>query len=424
MLLSFTVDNFKSFNRPSKLTMFKGNVQKKKEHLMRFAGNDVLKGAAIYGTNSGGKTSFIDALDVSRTLVLSDNPMGNQSDTSIADMYCRIDENNRTRPTSFGYIFETEGRCYRYDLQVTLNEHKLISESLYEGHLEEDRFTKIFERNGKEEISFNQEFFSPEEYSKLEGNVSDMDVSTQATLIFMLSFKKKYPESSNLRVFTDVRNWFDQKLIINSGNVQTKEEMLNSSSILKHLIPDMQGTRFEIDENIPKQFVETGTRYMKEFGMKSLAMADLCLERNGDSYTGYRMKFAHDSTDSLFNLSDESAGTIETLLYSPMLAEDDSDITYVIDEFGHSMHPLLAKRFIELFFATHEDDRIQLIIATHQILLMTLSLFRMDEIWFIDKEKGESELYSLSEFQPRSDVALDRNYLSGRYGALPLFDEW
>ena len=53
---------------------------------------------------------------------------------------------------------------------------------------------------------------------------------------------------------------------------------------------------------------------------------------------------------------------------------------------------------------------------------MTLDLYRTDEIWFVDRNGGRSELYSLQEFQPRPDVVLDRNYLAGRYGALPLFD--
>ena len=53
-------------------------------------------------------------------------------------------------------------------------------------------------------------------------------------------------------------------------------------------------------------------------------------------------------------------------------------------------------------------------------------LLRRDEIWFTEKnDKGESILYSLADFTDetgtkiRKDENYEKNYLLGKYGAIP-----
>ena len=53
-------------------------------------------------------------------------------------------------------------------------------------------------------------------------------------------------------------------------------------------------------------------------------------------------------------------------------------------------------------------------------------LLRRDEIWFVEKdEKGVSALYSLADFvdedgaRIRKDESYEKNYLIGKYGAIP-----
>lgn len=63
----------------------------------------------------------------------------------------------------------------------------------------------------------------------------------------------------------------------------------------------------------------------------------------------------------------------------------------------------------------------QLIATTHESLLLDLALFRKDEIWFAEKNNNESKLYSLDEFKVRNDKIINKDYLLGRYGAIPIF---
>jgi uncharacterized protein len=46
---------------------------------------------------------------------------------------------------------------------------------------------------------------------------------------------------------------------------------------------------------------------------------------------------------------------------------------------------------------------------------------RRDQFWFVDKdEKRASALVPLTDFSPRKNEALERGYLRGRYGGVPL----
>ena len=44
-----------------------------------------------------------------------------------------------------------------------------------------------------------------------------------------------------------------------------------------------------------------------------------------------------------------------------------------------------------------------------------------DQVWFTEKgHDGATRLYPLADLSPRSDEAIGRRYLAGRYGATPI----
>jgi AAA15 family ATPase/GTPase len=93
---------------------------------------------------------------------------------------------------------------------------------------------------------------------------------------------------------------------------------------------------------------------------------------------------------------------------------------YFIDEIDRSMHPILARKFLEYFLDSCVSDKRQIILTTHESNLLDLSLLRRDEIWFTEKDSESStRLYSLSDFKVRNDLEIRRHYLQGRFGAVP-----
>ena len=67
---------------------------------------------------------------------------------------------------------------------------------------------------------------------------------------------------------------------------------------------------------------------------------------------------------------------------------------------------------------------LQVVQITHDTSLLDQDLVRRDQVWFVEKDKSNvSHLYPLTDFKPRAGEALQRGYLSGRYGALPYTSE-
>jgi AAA15 family ATPase/GTPase len=98
-----------------------------------------------------------------------------------------------------------------------------------------------------------------------------------------------------------------------------------------------------------------------------------------------------------------------------------------MDELDAKMHPLISQHIIKLFSnpATNPNHA-QLIFTTHDTNILSSHLLRRDQIWFTEKDDTEStDLYSLMNIvlpdgtKPRGDGNLERNYIKGRYGAIP-----
>ena len=51
-------------------------------------------------------------------------------------------------------------------------------------------------------------------------------------------------------------------------------------------------------------------------------------------------------------------------------------------------------------------------------------MLRQDEIWFAEKnEQGATSFYPLSEFSIRPDLDIEKGYLMGRFGAIPVLND-
>ena len=137
----------------------------------------------------------------------------------------------------------------------------------------------------------------------------------------------------------------------------------------------------------------------------------------------YTLQFEHENIDTNihFKMAEESDGTARLFELIEILLSP-KDKTYIIDELDRCLHPCLTYKFIEKFFEYTKNKRIQLIVTTHESRLMDFKLLRRDEIWFVDKEKtGNSNIYSLEEYNTRFDQKVDKAYLEGRYGGVPIF---
>jgi AAA15 family ATPase/GTPase len=104
----------------------------------------------------------------------------------------------------------------------------------------------------------------------------------------------------------------------------------------------------------------------------------------------------------------------------------------IIDELDAKLHPLLTLAIVKLFNSpTHNPNNAQLIFATHDTNLLGYGCFRRDQIYFTEKNKyEETDLYSLVEYiepngsKVRNDRSFEKDYISGRYGAIPFVGDF
>ncbi len=126
-----------------------------------------------------------------------------------------------------------------------------------------------------------------------------------------------------------------------------------------------------------------------------------------------------------FRFEDESDGTRRLFDLIDILFNDKEDVVYVVDELERSLHPKLTEHYLKLFMQFHTGQRNQLIFTTHEATIMEQSLFRRDEVWFVERnEQNTSTIYSLDRFKERYDKRLSKAYLEGRYGAIPVFSSF
>ena len=90
----------------------------------------------------------------------------------------------------------------------------------------------------------------------------------------------------------------------------------------------------------------------------------------------------------------------------------------IIDDLDMNLHPLVLRKILEII----NDTNSQLIFSSHNTSILNEFLLRRDQIWFMEKDNEESRLTSLSDFKPKYEIDknLDKSYLTGRFGGIPL----
>ena len=103
----------------------------------------------------------------------------------------------------------------------------------------------------------------------------------------------------------------------------------------------------------------------------------------------------------------------------------------IIDELDSKLHPLLLRAVIRLFTDPETNpNHAQLIFVSQDVSTMRSEFLRRDEIWFAARDdESVSHLWSLYDLQDvrgervKTNVAYDKQYLEGRYGADPYLQQ-
>lgn len=428
MLIDFSVQNFKSFNKKQSLNMRASTSTKEVcelNNLVDFNShgiNSLLKSAAIFGANGSGKTNFVQAMIVLKMIVL--RSLDSIEDDSIKVVIpFLIKEYEYDISCEFEVTFFAEGGVFRYGI------------SIVDGIIEEEwlywtktaREVMLFHRDNQT-IEYNgRSFFEAKLFVRKEEGKYILE-KTKPHVPFISVLSAFDGEKS-----TVVTDWF-QKLHPISGvkdadykNFTIKLFEENSEfkrwalDVLKSIqIDDVEVVEFE--DSFPlssqknklndKELIDILSRLEGYSKKKKLKTLQIVKKHNNESYS--------------LPLFLESEGTVKLIfLLGPLYDVIQKGEILVIDEFDNKFHTLLCKFLIE-FYNKCNNGQSQLILTCHDTNLLTNELFRRDQIWFVEKNSShESELFSLVEYKEhytRKDKNYSKDYLAGKYGAVPLFD--
>lgn len=445
MLVKMLVNNFKSFDKETILTMIPSNkTRKKKEHKIDIKSTSLLKYAVIYGANAAGKSNLIEVFAFIKYCVKAAIP------ADAVTMFCKTKKENAIKPSTFELQFTVDGKFYAYGFSLILSQRTLLSEWLYE--LYQNGSSKmLFEReNGKKPKLGDTVLLESSDLTKFQTYLDDFEETSNQLFLTIMNQGKKYSNNSRLSFFKDAYEWIINNLIICTphSSLSSFEYYYNEASLTKinELIKtfDTGISEISIDEitieelgkELPAPIFKDLMNELKERAEGETSQKFKVSMRSSDSFFNIEIgenkepkittiKLKHGSCFYDFKFKEESDGTRRLFELLDMLLNKSQDKVYVIDEMERSLHPKLTARFIELFDQLHLDQKIQLIFTTHEASIMDQKLFRRDEIWFVERDKNNSSnIYSLDRFKERYDKKLSKAYLEGRYGAIPIFSSF
>jgi AAA15 family ATPase/GTPase len=439
MLKRFTVENFSSFQQENSLDLTAGRTEVKQEHCYDFKKVKILKSAVIYGANASGKSNLFRAIDYAKEIVSN-----NLDNVDTYKKYFRLDNESLKKPTKFEFEIELHDRFFSYGFSSILNKKEIIEEWLYE--IGKSTPELIFERNNNE-VNLGKLLLQKTDIRN-RFNIYIEDMKNQSSKLFLSEIANKDLDISEVQIINDVYNWFENKLVIIYPHTQYEElsSLRNNSSLaqtikkylgefdtgvvdISSIKEDFENTLKNIPDELRKQIIKDISKSGNDGDVTgTLKMPD------GQFYTIYKdendeikvekLGLIHSiDVKEIFELKDESDGTKRLFDLIPLIAKFSKDYTIIIDEFDRSLHPKLTKRFFELFYKLNNiESKTQLIVTTHESTLLDQELVRRDEIWFVEKDKnGASNIFSLNQFKDRYDRKIEKAYLLGRYGAIPIF---
>lgn len=442
MLLNFRFKNFLSFKELTEFSMIPSQVRSLKQHLKKVNEEiSVLNFASIYGANAAGKSNFIKALQFSQTLIVSSEEKIRKS--VVKESYYKGEILFKEKNSDFEFDLIIGEEIFTYGFSINLFNFEIKSEWLYKRVNNED--IKLYEIDHSKEIkiddiSLENLQINENDRERFGVYISDANKSSSLFLQYINAVERKVDYSIELyRVY----EWFSNSMEVIStydGAKGSEDAFLNEedtgklADFLKNFGTGIERIEREV---ISKQDID-------DINRKSIdSLADRLIDINKqdeskiaagmvqtneniyffsiddkDELVIERIYFIHEGTSSKFPLRAESDGT-RRLIEMYGVLNTVKDKVYIIDEIDRSFHPNLTYEFIKRALS---NSKIQLIVTTHEDRLLDLKLLRRDEIWFVDKLNNESRLYSLEDYKVRFDKDIMKDYLSGKYGSIPTFN--
>lgn len=416
MLLRFVVENFMSIRDEIELSLVASALKDREGGTLpsRYAKHGVLPVLSLYGPNASGKSTLLRALWTLRNHVVGSFRREQEQDQFPYRPFL-LNSQSRERPTRYELDFILDS--VRYQFGLIHDEKKVLREWLYAFPKQLQQVLYSREADEVDHFSFGR---------MLQGNNKAVQSITRPNSLFIsAAYQAGHPALSK------VYGYFQDSINFVAGTEPSANralERLNQDSELKKRTEDFLRwadtgvANMEINEEaIPDNpnlvdFYKALSKIVGNDDFKAPTSRLIAtLGHLGERGAVFPLDF-----------SDESHGTAHLFQLLPSVLDAlRTGSTLVLDEITTSLHTLLSSRLISLFTdPVTNPHAAQLMFSTHDTNLLSDHLLRRDEIWFTEKSaEGVTTVFPLTDIRTKNSDNIERGYLQGRFGAVPLLRE-
>jgi len=400
MLLRFLTSGFKLFDESVDIDL----LVNKGKNIIEQDDKNILKSAIIYGANNSGKSSFIDAIKYFKLFFQK----GDLIDFPFFPLKNFFSEQ---KPISFEVKFIEGQFIYDYGVEIldenNLKEYLLINDKL------------VFSRGDEDNIELDKRYFIDEVY---QSNYNFLN-NTELFISKMNSFSKKVTNEhvNNIHHFFSKLRFFDNNerssfidLMIECLENEHKRKLYNN--LLKNADISLMGKELTEEIGIPGfdedaflKDVSKNDEFDKEdIELLSKSIRVKSIYKHGD----LNKKIPADIFDSI------GTSKFSNLLLLILNTIEKEEIL-LIDEIDNSLHFRITRELIKLM-NSNMNLKSQFIMSAHDIKLLTPLLFRKEQIYFIERNSDNVDMFSLGDFEDvRNDTNYENLYIKNKIGALP-----
>lgn len=421
MLLEFKTKNYRSFKDTATFSMQPAPKQTgldysvQTEQIVQKEGKlKEMKGlcsAVIYGPNAAGKTNLIGAMDTMRAIVLRGNIQNasEHSSPNEAAYSLELIPNNWCEKacTEFSIRFTESNLLIEYTLKLDLGN---FLEADYPRRIVEERLSVndklIFARGKTLEVFLLAPIKKYVNKSIKRKTAKTMDIARSSLSDTELFLNNGFKTIFAKDLVALILKWFDEKFMV--------IYRADAIKVMRKFVNPKENTVY---------IERTLTDAAKAFGVRSNALG---YRQAADSDDVSLCSIFEDKKIAIQADAYESYGTTRFINEFPLVINAIlNGGTLVMDEFDASIHPMALMNIINIF---HNDEinihHAQLIFNTHNPIFLDASLFRRDEIKFVERDEktNQSVQYSLSDFRTADGIRKGEDYMSNyfvnRYGAI------
>lgn len=391
MLLSYSVENFKSFKNEAYISLISNeNINDKNKYASNFVkfgdDTDVFRSAVVFGENGGGKSNFFESLKFLQYLFKINSYVQSANNCLYTSNEIFEERNILDTVQSFNVEFFSNGNRYAYYLEIDvmgIREEALYiyKNNTYYCKFEVKRITNIDQYNISELKNIKE----------IENDIRINEKGVSESWID--DFNKNQNQSEWIGLHVSRLAVMGIKSAIDTVKWFTNNLMIEGSKFYNY---DVKFTNNVSDNDM---MILNSSEFVDIIKLVDKAIVDIDIDRDKPYYNSYLVRKDLDGKVHKCMLKDESSGVREFFAWATQLYKVIyNGITLIADEIDRSFNATLSSKVLAYVNGTKHNG--QLIFTTHNVLHMTFQSFMKGQMFIVTKNLKtlESDIIPLTEY--------------------------